>query len=162
MYVLLINPKISSPLFQFFHAVRWSLILTTRYEHLLAPPLSRVISTAYFVTCFKVRRIVTHTHTHARTHTRTRTHTHREHEAAVGLGTAPQDRKCRVRLPVGSWENFKWPNPSVRIQELEVHSVSNRNEYQRISLCLKCGWRVELTTLPSKLCRTSKQASSLH
>ena len=29
----------------------------------------------------------------------------------------------------------------------EVHSASNRNEYQRIFLSLKCGQRVELATL---------------
>jgi hypothetical protein len=31
-----------------------------------------------------------------------------------------------------------------------VHSVSNRNEYQGISLGVKCGRHVQLTTLPSE------------
>jgi hypothetical protein len=37
-----------------------------------------------------------------------------------------------------------------------VHSPSNKNEYQGISLGVKCGRRVEMTKLPSWLCRTSK------
>ena len=36
------------------------------------------------------------------------------------------------------------------------HSASNRNEYQGISLRVKCCRRVELTALTSKLCRMSK------
>ena len=37
-----------------------------------------------------------------------------------------------------------------------VHSASNRNMYPGISLRLKCGRRLQLTALPSKLCRLSK------
>jgi hypothetical protein len=34
---------------------------------------------------------------------------------------------------------------------LKVHLASDRNEYQGISLGVKCSWCVELTTLPSEL-----------
>jgi hypothetical protein len=37
-----------------------------------------------------------------------------------------------------------------------VHSVANRNEHQGISLGVKCGRRVQLTTLQSWLCQMSK------
>jgi hypothetical protein len=37
-----------------------------------------------------------------------------------------------------------------------VHAASNRNEYQGISLQVKCGQHVEWTTLPSHLRQMSK------
>jgi len=36
-----------------------------------------------------------------------------------------------------------------------AHPVSNRSDYQRISLGVKCGWRLELTALPPLLCQIS-------
>jgi hypothetical protein len=39
---------------------------------------------------------------------------------------------------------------------LAVHSAHNKNENQGISLGVKCGRRVELTTVPSWFCGISK------
>jgi hypothetical protein len=65
----------------------------------------------------------------------------------VGWGTAAQDGRSWVRFPGGSLEIFKDPG---------VYSSSNRNEYQRISLGVKCDRRVQLTTVPCWSCRMSK------
>jgi len=65
---------------------------------------------------------------------------------SVGWGTTPQERRFLVRFPVES---------------LCPHSValgSNqplKDEYERISLEVKCGRRLLLTAKPSQLCRMS-------
>ena len=63
---------------------------------------------------------------------------------AVGSsGTAPQDGRSQVLFLVRFLEIFKWSNPSVRISVVmvSVHPF-NRNEYQRVSVGVKCGRRV--------------------
>ena len=71
-------------------------------------------------------------------------------------GTTPQGGGLRVRLPVGSLEIIKWLFCRHSVA-LGFHSASNSSEYQGISLGVKCGRRVELTTMPSWLGGISKE-----
>lgn len=53
------------------------------------------------------------------------------------------------------WDQCKFssnPIPLSTFSRPGIHSAANRNEYQGTSLGLKCGRRIQLTTLPSWLC----------
>jgi len=52
----------------------------------------------------------------------------------------------------GLWKFSNDPFLLFAFSSSGIHSASTTNEYQGISFGVKCGRRVELTTLPSQLC----------
>jgi hypothetical protein len=69
---------------------------------------------------------------------------------SIGWGTVPQHKRFRVGFLLS--DLFLLPSFS----SPGVYSDPNRNKYQGIFLVIKCGRRVELTTVSSCLCRMSK------